>query len=248
MSLVVVFFLVALAFFSWAITSRDFSKSGELILEEQDGKVTVIARTDELSVEVQGDTAVAYIEGTLKDSCTEVLQVETLRDTSTATFDISVIAQRDENKKCESGTRNFTREVPLDTSGLERGDYIVIASEQVQTFSLGGDLVEGIYYVDGIDLLMLESFPLQMRAIVKGSLADGCTQIESVKSRFSAVGKQFTIDVATARDAEALCTQALVPFEESVTLDIYGLKAGEYTVRAKDKEEVFVLDQDNILQ
>lgn len=245
---VTIFFLIAVAFFAWAVMSRDFSGSGEYILEEQDGKVTVIARTDTLDIESDGDSVVAHITGTLKDSCTEVLQVETLRDTNTATFDITVIAQRDKNAECERGVKTFTRDVPLDTKGLERGDYIVIASEQVKIFSFGRSIVEGVYYAESIDLLMLESFPLQMRAIVKGSLADGCTRIESVRSRFSAIAKEFTIEINAIKDANVLCTQALVPFEESVALDIYGLKAGEYAVKVQDKAQKFTLDQDNIPQ
>ncbi len=38
-------------------------------------------------------------------------------------------------------------------------------------------------YVDSIDLLTLESFPVQMRAIVNGNLPDTCTTITSASSQ-----------------------------------------------------------------
>src|SRR5688500_13270843 len=79
-------------------------------------------------------------------------------------------------------------------------------------------------YVDSIDLLTLESFPVQMRAIVKGNLPDTCTTITSASSERD--GNAFTINFVTTRPADAICAQMLVPFEQTVTLDVTGLKAG----------------------
>ena len=44
---------------------------------------------------------------------------------------------------------------------------------------------------------------------------------------------------------DALCTMALVPFEENVKLDVYGLDAGTYLVKAYDLSESFTFDMDN---
>lgn len=101
-------------------------------------------------------------------------------------------------------------------------------------------------YVDSIDLLTLESFPVQMRAIVKGNLPDPCTTITSASSKRD--GNTFKIDIVTARPADAVCVQMLSPFEQSVALDVVGLKAGTYTVVAGDVNETFELKVDNILK
>ena len=43
------------------------------------------------------------------------------------------------------------------------------------------------------------------------------------------------------------CSQAVVPFEETVALDVEGLPAGTYTVVLWDTSETFTLDMDNTL-
>jgi hypothetical protein len=57
----------------------------------------------------------------------------------------------------------------------------------------------------------------------------------------------FQIQIETTRDPELLCTQALVPFEETIELDVRGLPAGTYTVTAGDQGDRFTLSADNEL-
>jgi hypothetical protein len=38
---------------------------------------------------------------------------------------------------------------------------------------------------------------------------------------------------------------AIVPFEETVSLDVEGLPAGEYTVEVGELSQTFTLEQDN---
>jgi len=102
-------------------------------------------------------------------------------------------------------------------------------------------------YVDEILLLTLESFPVQMHAVLKGNLPDGCTRIAEIAVEKPA-DNVFEIHVYTLRPEGLACTQALVPFEESVPLDVYGLPAGEYTVRAYDIEETFTFESANSLE
>jgi inhibitor of cysteine peptidase len=101
-------------------------------------------------------------------------------------------------------------------------------------------------YVDEIDVLILESFPVQVNVVVRGMLPDGCTYLDE----FDVVqdGNTFNITVWTIRDPDAICTMALVPFEETVSLDVEGLPAGEYTVVVQDQTETFTLDIDNVPQ
>ena len=99
-------------------------------------------------------------------------------------------------------------------------------------------------YIDQIQVLLLESFPLQANVIVIGNLPDGCTSIvgtEAIKTEENV----FEIHIYTERMIDALCTMALVPFEENVKMDIYGLKAGTYIVKANDLSESFKLEMDN---
>jgi len=101
-------------------------------------------------------------------------------------------------------------------------------------------------YVDSIDILTRESFPVQMSAIVKGNLPDPCTTITSASSKRD--GNTFKIDIVTARPTDAVCIQMLSPFEQSVALDVAGLKAGTYTVVAGEVSKTFELAVDNVLK
>lgn len=104
---------------------------------------------------------------------------------------------------------------------------------------------ESTVYVDSIDILTRESFPVQMSATVKGNLPDPCTTITSASSQRD--GNTFKINIVTNRPADAVCVQMLSPFEQSVTLDVAGLKAGTYTVVAGDVSKTFELTADNVL-
>lgn len=100
--------------------------------------------------------------------------------------------------------------------------------------------------VESLQVLILESFPVQINVIVAGYLPNGCVQLDAITVDQS--GNEFTLTLTTLRESgDVGCTEALVPFEENVPLDVYGLAAGAYTVVAQDQTETFTLDVDNIL-
>jgi hypothetical protein len=98
--------------------------------------------------------------------------------------------------------------------------------------------------VDSIDLLMLESFPVQVNAVIRGNLPDPCVEIVQVNPQRE--GNAFTLAFITRRTGE-ICPEVLQPFEETVPLDVYGLPAGTYTVTAGEVSATFDLTIDNIL-
>ena len=101
--------------------------------------------------------------------------------------------------------------------------------------------------VEEVDILLLESFPLQVMASIRGQLPDGCTEIdEALVERPD--DTTFLVRLITARPKDAMCTQALVPFDTNVPLDVYGLPAGTYTVKVYDLTASFTFEQDNILK
>ena len=111
----------------------------------------------------------------------------------------------------------------------------------------GADVEEGSRaYIESLELVMLESFPVGVRARLRGSLRDACTRVASVAQ--SREDKTFTLDVRTMRPAGAFCAQVLTPFEETVVLDVFALPAGTYSVRVGDKTATFTLETDNILE
>ena len=107
-------------------------------------------------------------------------------------------------------------------------------------YTFGQDAV-----VEALEVLLMESFPLQARAVVSGYLPDGCTEL--VEISIERQENEFALTLTTRRPAgDVMCTQALEYFEESVNLEIEGLKAGTYTVIAQDQQAQFILDVDNV--
>jgi hypothetical protein len=101
--------------------------------------------------------------------------------------------------------------------------------------------------VESLEVLLMESFPLQASAVVSGYLSDGC--LELVEISVERQENEFILTLTTRRPTgDVMCTQALEFFEESVSLDIAGLEAGNYTVIAQDQQAQFTLDVDNVLQ
>jgi inhibitor of cysteine peptidase len=116
--------------------------------------------------------------------------------------------------------------------------------EPVATPPSGEDGIVGLAPVESIDILILESFPVQVRARAHGNLPDGCTTIDETRQELR--GNTFVVTVTTVRPKDALCTEALVPYDTTIALDVVGLKAGTYTVTVNGVSGTFTLDVDNV--
>jgi inhibitor of cysteine peptidase len=107
-----------------------------------------------------------------------------------------------------------------------------------------GGMIRGEAVVEAIDILILESFPVQINVVAQGYLPDGCTEIDEI--RRERMDQTFEVIITTVRPADAMCTEALVPFEETFSLDVYGLPAGSYTVDVNGISGTFELAVDNV--
>jgi inhibitor of cysteine peptidase len=108
-----------------------------------------------------------------------------------------------------------------------------------------GEYLYGTATVETIQVMTLESFPVQIQVVAQGYLPDGCTEIDKVNTERE--GNNFNINISTKRPKDAMCTQAIVPFNKTIPLDVQGLKAGNYTVNVNGVKGSFELSVDNIL-
>ena len=109
----------------------------------------------------------------------------------------------------------------------------------------GGVLIRDAVITD-VQIMIMESWPLQASAQIDGELGDGCTELGPITTERE--GDTFYITVKTTRPADAVCTMELRFFSESVSLDILGLEAGTYTVDVNGVTETFTLEQDNVME
>ena len=101
-------------------------------------------------------------------------------------------------------------------------------------------VISSIAQVDEVQVQQMESFPVQIRVLVKGNLPDGCTQIDTA-ARVRREENVFMVMLYTRRPKDAMCTQALVPYEKIIPLDVAGLEAGEFTVNVNGEVQTFKL-------
>ena len=102
----------------------------------------------------------------------------------------------------------------------------------------------GLANVESIEILILESFPVQIHVVASGNHPDGCTSIDEISE--SRDGNTFLVTITTDRPAGEECTMALVPFEETIALNVLGLPAGVYTVDVNGISDTFDLTVDNV--
>jgi hypothetical protein len=107
-----------------------------------------------------------------------------------------------------------------------------------------GNQVEGVATVNTVDVLIMESFPVQAAAAVTGYLPDGCTTLGEPQVNFDGANT-FTVVLPTTRPADAMCTQAIVDFDTNIPLPVEGLSAGTFTVDVNGVTATFELAMDN---
>ena len=107
--------------------------------------------------------------------------------------------------------------------------------------------VIGTAKVESIDIVQLESFPVQVNVIAKGYLPDSCTTLGEVKQSYNA--NKFTITLESKRPLDAeMCAQVIENFEKTISLNgVVGLAKGTYSVDVNGVMGAFTLSMDNYI-
>jgi len=101
----------------------------------------------------------------------------------------------------------------------------------------------GMAAVNSVQVMMMESFPIQVNVLAGGELPDACTSIdEPVTTRN---GNTFAVSMSTTR-TDCASTDVNVAFEESVPLDVADLPAGTYSVDVNGMKGSFTFTTDNV--
>jgi len=102
----------------------------------------------------------------------------------------------------------------------------------------GPGATRGPVYIDSVDLLMLESWPVQVRALVKGSLPTPCHRLAWDLSSPDASGR-IVLDVYSTTDADVICVEVLEPFEQSIGVGSF--ISGSYVLVVNGVEYPFTI-------
>ena len=91
---------------------------------------------------------------------------------------------------------------PADPSSPQPGDAV---------------LAEGPVYIDSLELLTLESYPLQFVLVLKGNLPSPCHQLRVTAAAPDEVGR-IAVRAYSLADPETACIAVLEPFEANLAL------------------------------
>jgi len=91
-------------------------------------------------------------------------------------------------------------------------------------------------YIDGVDLFLLESWPVQVKAVIRGSLPTPCHTLAWDLGEPDADGR-IVLSVFSTVDLDQVCTQVLHPFEQ--TLDVGSFTSGAYVLVVNGVEYPF---------
>jgi inhibitor of cysteine peptidase len=116
---------------------------------------------------------------------------------------------------------------------------VVFAASLVACDSVEGPtFVPGTLAIEHVDVVVLESFPYQLRAQVRGYLPDGCTRLDRVSQTRD--GNVINVTITTVRERDAICIQRIEVVNRTIALEGSYLP-GEYVLRVNGVEQRFRL-------
>jgi len=131
------------------------------------------------------------------------------------------------------------------SSAANEDEAKAIASQNrsLQPVLLGAEAM-----LEEVEVVILESEPVQVNAIFQGQLPDGCVTIERIDQGRNR--DTFWVTIVTARQVETPCQAESQSFGEGVHLDTVGLPSGVYTVTATSANSVsenFSLSEEHVI-
>jgi type IV pilus biogenesis protein CpaD/CtpE len=93
--------------------------------------------------------------------------------------------------------------------------------------------------VERIEIVVLETRPVQVRVAVYGWLSDSCTTIRNTEQ--TREGALIRLKIITTRPAGVMCAQMIKRFRDTYPVETAGLPPGTYTLDVSGKQAQFTL-------
>ncbi len=173
------------------------------------------------------------VEGTLPTPCHRlVFQVS--EPTNEGRIDVTLRATPGDQEFCDQVITPFEETVPIG-SFTEGAFTIWLNEKRVQEFARGastrapnsGEGVEAPVYVNRAEILMLESFPVQVVLIVEGDKPTPCHELRWEVSGPDAAGR-IDVELSSTIHSDVMCVQVLEAFEARIPIGSF--ETGSFAV------------------
>jgi hypothetical protein len=121
----------------------------------------------------------------------------------------------------------FVNQMPVVVNGV-----VYFADAADSSVPVEGNMMQVDTVVESVDVLVLESFPMQLNLVVKGYQPDGCdfpVQVEQVRD-----GNTVTVHIYREVPQDAICPMMIVGYEETIALE-GGFENGSFTIHLNDQ-------------
>ena len=89
------------------------------------------------------------------------------------------------------------------------------------------NMIRGNVFIENSDLLIMESYPIQVMLVLKGELPTPCNQLRAMTNPPDEQN-QIHVAVYSVTDPDQICAQVEQPFEANIGLGSF--PSGHYTV------------------
>jgi hypothetical protein len=180
-----------------------------------------------------------YLElsGTLPSAC-HSLDYAVIMPGADGIIEVQANAKLEEGADCSEGGQPFRQGIGL--GSYTDGEYqVLLNGEPVGVFQLGGGEqepepgadgaggVRGPVYVDEAELVILESFPVQVELIIRGALPTPCASLEWHADPPDEDGR-ILVEAFSLQASDLDCIQVLAELDESLSIGSY--TEGSYSV------------------
>ncbi len=189
-----------------------------------------------VSTESREGMYAAVIEGQFPDACSQI--GSTIQTVEGDTIRVGVLmAAPDPDMMCAQMLTNFTETVPLNTEGLEPGEYEVRVNGVPATLEISAEMqAQPAAMPAPVASVEVEQRGDSAVLVITGEMPDACHEVGDVSQRVG--DSEIRVDVEMAPpDPDMMCAQVITPFTVEVPLE-GELPPGEYTVTVNE----YVLD------
>lgn len=112
----------------------------------------------------------------------------------------------------------------------EQGDWRLTEFKAVGT-SVGTQTVLTRPFVETVEIIITDTFPVQVFLKVSGLFTYGCIKMGKIPQQLKDNRFEVVMYAEVPNPNEFTCTANITPFEEIIPLTVYGLSAGTYEYR-----------------
>lgn len=208
-------------------------------LEVQDADTPI---SDEDTVDLADVRIGLLVEGTHPDGCREPFYSHLMVSGNTLNVEIHRVQLPDTVRICPAVIREFR--AIIDLGDVPPGDYLYNVNGVTGTVMMpngrsqeaNGNRIPHV--INSVDVLLLESFPVQAQLEVSGYQTDGCET--EVLVDVSQRGRDVQVEIYRVLPPFVMCTMVIVDYEETISLGAFD--PGQYRVTVNGVTTAFRVD------